>query len=193
MLAAVETAIIAAITTAQLAWRPATVASYGGEWDDDLAIVIRKMPGVWIAYGGGPLKRLAKNRYQRAATIAVMVGNRNIRAEAATRHGTTAQGGKLLEVGTYQMLHDIAGLLADQQFNLDIAPIEPHGIRTLFNTRLGADCISVLALECKTSWIETWGAANPAPGNMTQIRVDYHTPGRQADVLASDLIILPQE
>lgn len=149
--AAIEDAILARLQAASdsnaLGYRLAELASYGGEFDDETFFTqVRKFPAVWVTIGGSKGKPISARKTLYTATIAVMVGTRNVRGERQTRHGTVAAP------GSYQLLDDVRRLLAGQSFGLAISPLRPGADRTLFNTKLGNQARSVLAAEFATEW-----------------------------------------
>ena len=53
MITEIEDAILAQIRAAndgRLGYRIASIETYGGEFDDDLNQVVRRLPGLWVAY-----------------------------------------------------------------------------------------------------------------------------------------------
>ena len=87
MLAQIEDGIIAMIKAASaaapgLGYKIATVDSYGGEFDEQLADTVRRFPGVWVTFAGAgkPIpKGTAKDKFLVPLTFAVMVGARSVR------------------------------------------------------------------------------------------------------------------
>ena len=66
------------------------VSSYGGEMDGEPAEVIRQLPGVWVTFGGiQKTERLstARNKFVTYGRFVVIVGDRSVRSEEASRTG----------------------------------------------------------------------------------------------------------
>ena len=184
---------IARISGAALPYKLAFVGTYGGEFDDDIGQVVRKFPGVWVTYGGGPIKPhgTSKQTWMIEATFAVMVGARNVRGEESTRHGSTTAAGRLLEVGTYRLRDDVSQLLLHQDFGLPIEALQPVGIKTLYNTSLNGDALSVLALEYRTCWLERLETVGDAQ-YLRVVGLQYSLPGAD-QAFASDVITLKEK
>lgn len=158
MIAAIENAMIAAVDAGQWDWRPRTVESYAGQLDDDnLDSVLRAFPAVWVAYAGSPApKHIGARKWRVDAKFAVMVGAQHLREQAA-RQGST------VDVGTYQMLADVQSVLLYRDFGMAIDFLKPGAIRTLYNTRLAGQGLSVLSQEWTTAFIVTMPAPDTRP------------------------------
>ncbi len=159
MLAEIEDAILlhltGALTLATVGYKVATIASYGGEFDEDIGQAVRAMPAVWVAYAGSGKPApvgTSGERFRTPAMWSVMVGARNVRGERFTRQGVKV-GNAIAEVGTYQMLEDVRSALLRQDFDLAIEPLTPGAVRTLYNTRLNNQALSVLSLEMHTAFV----------------------------------------
>ncbi|WP_049857121.1 DUF1834 family protein [Trabulsiella odontotermitis] len=129
------------------------VESYGGQLDDDLDLVVRSFPAVWVTFGGITNTRthgVSRREYSTCARFVVMVGDYNDRNEGGTRMG----GPALDEVGSYRMVHAVRRLLSNQDFGLPVDYLKPGRVRTLYNTMLGDRAISVFGCEFDTYWIE---------------------------------------
>lgn len=147
-ISSIEDAIMARIAGAKLPYLK-TVATYGGELDDDLTQVIRRFPAVWVAFqaeGEGQKLTTSGHVYRIPATWVVLMAARNLRNEAATRKGDH------VNVGTYQMLLDLRALLAGQDFGLEIDNLRPGRVRSLTNARFQGQGVSVYAQEWHTKY-----------------------------------------
>lgn len=159
-----------------LGYRLASIDSYGGEFDDETFFTqIRKFPAIWVTVGGDKPKRISARVWECSLTLAVMVGSRNVRGERFTRHGAVG------EVGSYQLVQDARDLLAGQTFNGLVAALDVGPVRTLFNTRMGREAWSVLAIEFNTRY--TYRLPEPDPGEYTGMVLGYYT---QPDTIASN-------
>ncbi|GHD63857.1 DUF1834 family protein [Jeongeupia chitinilytica] len=151
------------------------VGCYGGELDEALPDAIRRFPAAWVTFGGVSKTEptsTSRQKFKATGQFVVMVGERNVRNEAAGRRG----GPSLGEVGSYPLVYAVRRLLSAQDLDLPIDPLMPGRVRTLYNTRLESQAFSVFACEFQTAWIEEalprshWPSP-PAPG----------TPGAEAD------------
>lgn len=152
MITQVEQAIIERLTLG-LGRMAIQVESYGGQMDTDLTELIRVFPAVWVTFAGiSNTKRrtTARNTYNVYGKFVVMVGDYSVRSEASTRMG----GPRLDEVGSYKLVSAVRRLLSNQDLGLDIDYLVPGAVRTLYNTRLGSQALSVFACEFETYWIE---------------------------------------
>lgn len=133
------------------------VNSYGGEMDGEPAEVLRQLPGVWVTFGGilkTERHSTARNKFVTFGRFVVMVGDRNLRSEEASRTG----GVNADEPGTYRMIAAVRRLLSGQDMadtGLKIDALTPGRVRTLFNTRLEKQAFSVFACEFDTKWVES--------------------------------------
>ncbi|MDH2918493.1 MAG: DUF1834 family protein [Sideroxydans sp.] len=180
MIAAIETAIIARIKAASLPYALTSVASYGGELDDDLESVVRAFPAVWVTFtGGAKPERTGSRTWRVPCTFTVLCGVRSPRDEQATRHGLTVAG-VLKEVGVYQMLSDVRGLLLNSDLGLAIAPFAPGAVRTLYNTKLRSEAIAVFGQEFHSHYAlhDTPAALVPA-GVLTTVGMSLVSPTGQ--------------
>ncbi len=152
MISIVEDAIKARLAEARLPYLR-TVATYGGQLDGDYATVIRQLPGIWVFFRGesaGESTGTSRRVWRIPATFAVLVAARNLRNEAATRHGHAASD--KLEIGTYQMLADVRALLLQQSLGLPIDPLRPGRTQTLFNAQLQGQAMSAYVQDWLTSY-----------------------------------------
>lgn len=166
-----------------LGYRLASVDSYGGEFDDETFFTqIRKFPAAWITVGGDKPKAVGARAWECSLTLAVMVGSRSVRGERHTRRGAVG------EPGSYQLAQDVRDLLVGQSFDL-VTPLVPGPIRTLFNTRLGNEARSVLAVEFSARY--TYRAPEEAPdGDLMSVQLGYYLqPGDEVED-ANDTVVL---
>jgi phage gp37-like protein len=148
MLATIEDAMLARIAGAKLPYLK-TVATYGGELDEELGETVRRFPAVWAAFkteGEGQPLNTAKSVYRIPATWVVFVAARNLRNEASTRRGDKVM------VGTYQMLKDVRALLIGQDFGLDIDNMRPGRVQSMVSAKYRGQGISVYAMEWHTQY-----------------------------------------
>lgn len=197
MIAQVEDAILAqlaAVNDGRLGYKLASLDTYGGEFDDEIDQVIRRLPGVWVVFGGHakPVPwGVSKKQWRVPATFVVMVGARSVRAEPFTRRGLE-RNGQVLEVGAYRMLEDVRRLLLGQDFGLPIRRFEPGAVKTLYNTRLNALSLAVFAQEWHTSWLLAVPdeSADPSLSDLDRIGVDYDLAPTDGSPDAGDIVTL---
>lgn len=130
-----------------------TVASYGGELDDDgLHQVIGQLPACWIVFGGistSTAHGTSRRRWQDKGKFSVLCAARSYRSEAASRAG----GDSYWEIGSYDLITAVRRLLIAQDLGLAIDPLAPGAVRSLFNSRLEQnEALSVFAVEFTTHW-----------------------------------------
>jgi phage gp37-like protein len=195
-LTAIEQAIIAAIKGLNRPYLK-DVASYGGEFDDDLFQVVRRFPAAWVTFAGaGVPKRfgMGSGKWMTPLTFVVMVGARSVRNEASTRQGVVSSvDGSQIEPGSYQMLADVQAALMGQDLGLPIDPFAPGKISTLFNAKVRDLGMSVLAQEWRTRLLLK--RAEPDAPWLQQVMMDFlvqpsdETPDVEVDVMlgGSDL------
>lgn len=168
-----------------------TIASYGGEFDDDLAVAVRSFPAIWVTFAGAaPIdaKRSSQiDDYE--MTFVVIVGARSGRNEEAARHGLTI-GGEQIEVGSYQLLSDAMSVLHKSNLGLSISKLKAGKVATLFNTKIRSLGLSVLTQEY-TCTGRLFNLPEDTDSPLLRIGTDYRDP--VADVsLGTQLIELEQ-
>lgn len=129
------------------------VRSYGGELDGEPEEIARQLPAVWVTFGGIQKTEnvnIGKRKYKAFGRFVVIVGERSVRSEEASRQGGVNQN----EVGTYKLVAAVRRLLSGQDMALPIEHLMPGRVRTLFNTSLEHRALSVFACEFDTAWIE---------------------------------------
>lgn len=199
MLATIEDAIMARIAGARLPYLK-TLATYGGQLDENLAEAIRRFPAVWVAFqaeGEGQKLTTSGSVYRIPATWVVLVAARNLRNEAATRKGDK------VNVGTYQMLKDVRALLAGQDFGLGIDNLRPGRVRSMTNASFQGQGVSVYAMEWHTRYdyrVAERGTGAPVDAGgqpatlpeLSALGLRYHLSPDDGRADAVDLITLQQ-
>jgi phage gp37-like protein len=216
IITAVELAIVDRLTRG-LGRMVKEVKTYGGEFDDDeLDTVVRRFPAAWVTFGG--VKRTdpvstSRAKWKAEAVFVVMVGSRSLRNEQTSRHGGPGQS----EIGTNLLVSAVRHLLNEQDMGLPIRNLQPGSIRTLFNTKVRDDAMSVYALEFRTAWVEDTLFLGAFPqgavegplgavfeqydGHLDPETPDWKTtllsyflkPGTERPADAQDLVDMPQE
>lgn len=166
MIAEIENAMIETLKNATGMGYLTCAESYGGQLDDDLAEVVRKYPAVWVVYAGSAKpQKLGAEKFKVPANFAVIVAARNVRNEKATRQGSA------IEVGTYQMLKDVRTLLMNNDFGLAVERLQPGAVRTLYNTKIRGQALSVFSQEYTTAFIES--APTPEEVDLLSFGINY--------------------
>lgn len=127
------------------------VGGYAGELDDGLGDAIRRFPAAWVTFGGiekTEPENTRRSKWRAHGKFVVMVGQRNVRSEAAARKGDVR------EIGAGSLVWAVRRLLTGQDMGLCIARLTPARVRTLYNTRMNGQAFSVFACEFSTSWTE---------------------------------------
>ena len=132
------------------------IKSYGGDFDmqspDEFAQVVSQFPAIWVTFKQAKAPSKVTNRRKaREYVFTVLVGAGSQRVEETARQGAFDANGKMLSVGSYQLVADVEGALQGSRLGLPIEPLEGGSISTLFNTRTNAQTVSVLAYD----WIVT--------------------------------------
>lgn len=132
----------------------AEIATYGGEFDDGLEDVVRRFPAIWTTFqGSGKPEQISARKWRVPLVFVVLVGARSIRSEESQRHGTE------VEVGTFQLLHDVQFALLNNDLKAvgveGIRPLEIGKIDTVFNAKTRGDALSILSQEWHTSYVVT--------------------------------------
>lgn len=128
MIAQIERAIAELVRATSdagtLGYAFATVASYD-EAATAIANGVLAFPALWVAYDGeDPPQRMGQGVYQRRASFTVSVA-----AEQWLNIGFARGKAATGLPGAYQLADDIWSLLADRDFDLPIAPLQPGSIR----------------------------------------------------------------
>ena len=183
MIAEIEDAIISALKNATGLEYLKTVASYGGQLDEDLGEVVRAYPAIWVVFAGSAKpEKLGANKWKVPATFAVIVAARNVRNEAATRKGDAK------EVGTYQMLEHVQTMLANNDFGLAIERLQPGAVGTLYNTIVRKDALSVFSQQWTTAYVLK--AADEAATELLSLGINYYIkPGDNVADLTQNLVL----
>lgn len=146
MITAIENAMVERLK-AGLGHLVLDVASYGGELDD-IANVVRRLPAVWVTYGGGRMQPVdtRKLRYQNTDKFVVMVATWSMRGEQAMRQGGITK----YEIGSNDLVDAVLRLMSSQTLDglLEIAGLTPQSINPIYNNALvQGGAVSVFAIE----------------------------------------------
>lgn len=180
----IEDAMIDAIRAAQIVGTE-EVNSYAGEFDDDVFEALRKLPAVWVTFGGANKpRRFGANRWRYDATFVSIVAARSVRSERAARAGTPGFA------GAYQLLDHVHKILLNQDFGLPVLEFQPGAVKTLLNSRLRNEAIAAYTQEWQTAWVEQ---VPPESGKMwLKQGLNYYLKPGDDDADASDLVTLQE-
>lgn len=143
---AIENAMIERIHAARLPYLR-FVGSYGGELVGDWQNVFPAVPAIWIAFSGSSESKAmdsTRRRMESRLTFTSVVAAYSPRTEAPRTGGPVT-------VGAYQMLADVAALVAMQDFALDgVDYLMPGKIRSLFSGKVQSASLAVFAQDWTT-------------------------------------------
>lgn len=176
---AVTARLQAASDAGVLGYKYAQLGSYPLNFDEWILQQQVKFPAAWIVWAGWATGDLqGPGSYQLPSRFILVLAAESLRNEVSTRQGSVGQ------VGSYQLLMDACGLLANHKLGLDINPIRIGAARTLFNPKLqqtrkvnliALDLLTSLFLEVPQTPFQP-GAADPI-ANFTDFHVDWDIPG----------------
>ncbi len=183
MIEQIEQAIIDKLRSSELMKCVKAIESYGGQLDDQTFDVVRTLPCVWVVYGGSAKpERHGAEKWKVPCSFAVMYAARSVRSEKAARRGTPN------EIGTYAMLEAGRVMLANEDFGLEIARLQPGAVTSLYNTRLRSGAMSVFAQQ----WMTYYLAKTPTPDDkeLLKLGLNYYLKPGDDNVDASDVVTL---
>lgn len=152
MIGDIEAAIIARLEAASesgtLGYRLCEVTSYGGQLDEEINVVVKRFPAIWVTYSGDRQdpERVGTDDWKIYPAFSVIVAAQNYRNEGATRRGDGTVP------GSYQMLQDARRLLSGHSLGLEIEPLAPGQAQSLFGGQVQRQRMSVFALPFHTSY-----------------------------------------
>jgi len=161
----------AAETTLGYSWR--TLDSLPLQFDEALEQLASQAPAAWAVWTGLGQGAVQGTTKAYPTSLVMIVAAENRRSERATRHG-----GSDAEVGSYQLLADVAALLDEQKLGLDIAPLTLTDARPLFFRGLpkATRNWSVFALTFETTVFMRRGAAASALDDFATFHADWDLP-----------------
>lgn len=171
-----------------------TVDSLPSDLDERLPHYVQQYPAAWTIFNGwrvidsdrGDGSTLVEARY------AVAVASANLRNERSQRHG---DGG---EPGSYQLIADVAGLLAEQTFGLPIGRLVLGDCSPLYTSSGQAERKASLYAVNFSSRLVLDPAAppliqTPAIGDFRTFQVGWDLPPHTGAADRTDIIKPPQE
>lgn len=145
---AIITRLMALSASGALGYSLRQIKTYGGELKDQSARAkIADFPSLWLAFEGGRFDQPMNASDRSTLRFVLLVGTRNLRNEQAARHGGAAG-----EVGAYQILMDMAGLLAGYRPAEGVGPITLGDIQPLSVEESGNGRIAVYGLTFSLSY-----------------------------------------
>lgn len=139
---AVEEAILAALK-AEFGETVPTVASYQGNWQDDLQGQAWRLPAVLVMPGQGRGEQVCLRSADLILDFTVLVAVRPFRGEAAAR---------LEEGGLYQTLEGVRRALWHQDLGLEIVPFSLEREEAWLITRE----LAVYGAQYRTGYVQTF-------------------------------------
>lgn len=131
-----------------LGYKIEKIASYGGEIDDDVSILIKNSsPAVWVTFVGENDPQTKLGRPDCALVFSIIVYVRNLQHEHSSRLGNKQK------VGAYQIITDIKKLLIKQDFGLAIQPLDFVSTKPIYNGKLRDNYTSIFGLTFKTRYM----------------------------------------
>lgn len=173
-----------------------TVASYGGEFDDDLLNIVGHFPAIWVTITGDKPEKIGHGKYKYFAKVAIIVGASSNRNEEAGRHGAGS------DIGSYEMLKAVLERFTETTLSDKVEGLSSFELgrcKTLFNTITKRNSMSAIAQEFRTSFIIKASDRDREEEDaeyIHKIHTDYYyqpsekTPEDEAD--ASDVIHLKE-
>jgi phage gp37-like protein len=153
----------------------AEIRTYGGEFDSELAQVVKRFPAIWVTFGGaGSPDSQRASGFRMPLTWVVLVAAKSLRTEETARHGAVDGSGQVLSVGTFELLRDVAVALTRNDLGLPIEALRPGRVRTIFNTQTNGEAVSVLSWEWHThAWLAVPDRDAGADHWLERVNVDY--------------------
>lgn len=190
MIAAIENALRARIKAASdsgaLGYRLRAVEVYAGQFDDELRLVARQFPAIWVAMRAVDRSTMGAAGWQTPATFSVFCAALSRRNQTDQRHGSAAG-----DVGVLQMVQDARSLLIGQTLDLPIDPLRPGAVSAIADGKEG----SVYVADFHTGWVEPWGgdANTDSLADFATFHADWDLPPWDRQANASDTVHLPTQ
>ena len=185
----VENAMVAALKAAATAFRIDTIESYGGQLDDDLLEWVRRLPALWVVFGGAAKPtRVATHRrkWRYQGTFTVFAAQRNLAGNKALRQGDANNP------GLYALMQIAHQALLARDLALPISPFEPGEVRLVTSFVANRDAVMAYALNWHTEWVVE--AAEPdlvPPGELHTLGLQYFLQPGDATADAADVLAIP--
>lgn len=140
------------------------VESYGGEFDEKLNEIIRRFPAIWTTFqGSGKPEQLSARKFRIPLVFVTIVGAYSIRNEKTARNGLEING-KLISVGTFQLLQDVQFALLNNDLKAHgvcgITPLIIGKIDKIYDNKTQELGVSIFAQQWHTSCTITQSVAD---------------------------------
>lgn len=171
------------------------IKTYGGEFDEDVTAIIKHFPAIWVTFEGSKTpEKTSHNKTKIPLTFVVLVGARSVRNEESQRHGAGA------DIGTFQMLKHVQQLLTGNDLSSEsvvgLAPLQLGRIKTIFNSSVRNQSLSVLAQEFHTTYTLTASDRDREEAKeeawLERININYHFDPKDFDRFESDMVELKE-
>lgn len=157
MFADIETSILRRLELAAsaenkiLGYSWGTCETYPENWQDYLEnnLALLRAPAVWVTFGGMTKISASTRGVDVRATYGVIVAAKNYRNQRNARFG----GASPDEIGSYQLVNDVIGLLNGNNLGLDISDLEVQAVNfTNQNSAMAKTGMSFLAVTLTTEF-----------------------------------------
>ena len=149
MIGTIEDAILKRLSdvhgSGALGYKLKKIASYGGEFADGLENMVRDFPAILVIYGGATKTDQTNSNIGMRHRWMVICCAKSLRNEQESRQGAENK------VGSYQMAEDVAMVLGNQDFKLDIGKFSIDGIRALANDKASQQLASIYGVDISTT------------------------------------------
>lgn len=199
LVASIETAIIDRIKAASaakvLGYSIRQVETLPTSFDSELGkfIAPTQLPATWVAWGGWKVvEESGDGSFTVEAPFSVVVAAGNLRNEKAQRHGAAGQ------VGSYQLVADVTGLLLGQTFGLPIAALKLGACTPLFSGAAQDDRKASLFMVGFSTRFEIAPETaalieTPGLGDFAAFNVGWDVPPHSGQADLTDTLHLPQD
>lgn len=161
IVAQIENAMVAALQGAAVASGVRVdIESYGGQLDDDLAEWVRRVPAIWVVFGGAEAPTAvatSKDKWKFRGTFTTFCAQRNLAHNKAQRQGDANNP------GVYALMQLTKAALLNKDLALPIKHFAPGRIRTVASVMFNRESAMVYAVDWITEWIEQATAETFAP------------------------------
>lgn len=182
MIGAIENAMIgipvAAGVNGVLGYKYRTHETYPADWDEYFKEKTNwRAPAIWAVFAGTTgMTLLGTDDILVEAQFGLVVAAESLRNEEASRHGHTADNGKLTP-GSYQLALDALRLLSGNSLGLDIQALQPKPLRLVRPSALMIERrASLIALQFETSFTLSPLDPNADLADFERLHIDWDVP-----------------
>jgi len=176
MVGAIEDAVIARIQAAAgagniLGYAVPLVESYGGQLSEDgLAVLVKRVPAVLIAFAGEQKPVIDARGEVTQANFIALCATRSVRNEKSGRRGAVGV------IGAYQIFNDVRALLRGQTLTLDIEPISVGRIEVVHTVKTKAMSLTVYGVHFSTKYALDEAVAAETLNDFVTFHSDWDLP-----------------